>query len=299
MERFSLIDIADVNREIVKVDSFRELISVAELDGDLERHTRANPDERMHLNALLLGLITQGEAKVSIDYTAYDIAPGSFLTILPAHSIYVGKTSPDFRGQLLIITHAFLEECNLIKQRISMLHYMQIRKAPCLLLEPDERRLLEGYYRAIRRKIREQDHFFHKEVIQNTVEGMFLEVGNLMAKRLGPLGTPQLTRREELFDQFLQLLFAHCTREHAVAFYADKLCISPQYLSLILKELTGKSANKWIDDALLIEAKKLLKAPQATVQQVADALHFSDQSTFGKFFKKHIGISPMEYRKSN
>ena len=61
---------------------------------------------------------------------------------------------------------------------------------------------------------------------------------------------------------------------------------------------TSKSANKWIDDALIVEAKILLKAPQATVQQVADMLHFSDQSTFGKFFKKHMGISPMEYRKS-
>ncbi|WP_233552114.1 helix-turn-helix domain-containing protein [Parabacteroides sp. AF48-14] len=49
---------------------------------------------------------------------------------------------------------------------------------------------------------------------------------------------------------------------------------------------------------LIVEAKILLKAPQATVQQVADVLHFSDQSTFGKFFKKHMGISPMEYRKS-
>ena len=78
----------------------------------------------------------------------------------------------------------------------------------------------------------------------------------------------------------------------------EKLFITPQYLSLILKELTGKSANKWIDDALIVEAKILLKAPQATVQQVADILHFSDQSTFGKFFKKHMGISPMEYRKS-
>ena len=109
---------------------------------------------------------------------------------------------------------------------------------------------------------------------------------------------PTLSRKEELFEQFLQLLFEHCKEQHVVTFYAEKVFITPQYLSLILKELTGKSANKWIDDALIVEAKMLLKAPQATVQQVADILHFSDQSTFGKFFKKHMGISPMEYRKS-
>ena len=83
-----------------------------------------------------------------------------------------------------------------------------------------------------------------------------------------------------------------------MAFYASQLCISPQYLSMLLREQTGKSANKWIDDAVLMEAKMLLKTPQLSVQQVAEQLHFSDQSTFGKFFKKHIGLSPLEFRRS-
>ena len=62
--------------------------------------------------------------------------------------------------------------------------------------------------------------------------------------------------------------------------------------------MTGKSANKWIDESLIVEAKILLKTPDITVQRVADLLNFSDQSTFGKFFKKHVGLSPMEFRKS-
>ena len=67
---------------------------------------------------------------------------------------------------------------------------------------------------------------------------------------------------------------------------------------MLLREQTGKSANKWIDDAVLMEAKMLLKTPLLSVQQVAEQLHFSDQSTFGKFFKKHIGLSPLEFRRS-
>ena len=108
----------------------------------------------------------------------------------------------------------------------------------------------------------------------------------------------KISRKEELLEKFLKLLFENFKEKHIVTFYAEKLFITPQYLSLILKDLTGKSANKWIDDVLIVESKIRLKAPDATVQQVADDLCFSDQSTFGKFFKKHIGISPMEYRKS-
>ena len=147
-------------------------------------------------------------------------------------------------------------------------------------------------------KVKEPSHFYQIGSLQNSFLGFLLEIGNILMSKKDHMVKPTLSRKDELFEQFLQLLFNHCKEQHVVTFYAEKLCITPQYLSLILKELTGKSANKWIDDALIVEAKILLKAPQATVQQVADMLHFSDQSTFGKFFKKHVGASPMEYRKS-
>ena len=107
-----------------------------------------------------------------------------------------------------------------------------------------------------------------------------------------------LTRKEEIFEHFLELIIQFGKEEHSVQFYADKLFITPQYLSLILREQTGQSANRWIDDSLLIEAKTMLKMPDTTVQQVAEALHFADQSTFGKFFKKRVGISPLKFRNS-
>ena len=99
------------------------------------------------------------------------------------------------------------------------------------------------------------------------------------------------------FQQFLKLMFKHSREEHSVSFYAGKMCITPQYLSAVLKELTGKTTNNWIDHSLILDAKILLKTPNMTVQQVSDMLNFSNQSTFGKFFKKHTGQSPAEFRK--
>ena len=165
-------------------------------------------------------------------------------------------------------------------------------------LEEAEMAVAREQFDRLRDKTRERGHYFLREALQNALVGLFIELANIFRHKMGELPTLTLTRKEELFEQFLRLLFEHCKEQHVVTFYAERLCITPQYLSLILKEQSGKSANKWIDDALIMEAKVLLKAPNATVQQVADALHFSDQSTFGKFFKKHMGISPMEYRKS-
>lgn len=301
MDNLPLIEIAELNKNIVVRDSFQDDLSIADLDGsstayEYENITYSAP---MRLNALLMVLVLEGSAKICLDYIPYTIGVNSFVTIMPTHTIQLAYVSPDFKGRLVVASKSFLEGCNSPSQKGNTVsHYMQIRKNPCAIVEPDERVLLDNYIQFLRDKIKLRTHFFQKDVIQNVLVGFFLELGNIFASKTDQLTNTTLSRKEELFEQFLQLLFEHCKEKHVVTFYAEKLFITPQYLSLILKELTGKSANKWIDDALIVEAKILLKAPQATVQQVADVLHFSDQSTFGKFFKKHMGISPMEYRKS-
>lgn len=304
MENLPLIEIAQMNKEMTGQDSFKNDFTIADVDGssefsDLhERNEKPDYPTPIRLNALLMVLVLEGNAKISIDYIPYEIRPHTLITIMPTHTIQVSHTSKDFKGRVMIASKAFLDECNPTKKGATMAHYMQIRKNPCATLEPEETRHLDNYFNLMRDKIRLRNHLFQKEVLQNSLIGFFLEIGNIFGRKMDRITSTTLTRKEELFEQFLQLLFEHCREQHVVTFYAEKLFITPQYLSLILKELTGRSANKWIDDALIVEAKTLLKAPQATVQQVADMLHFSDQSTFGKFFKKHMGVSPMEYRKS-
>ena len=231
------------------------------------------------------GEVTGYRAAITLDKATYEEwFDGSFTkTICGAKN----------RNQLLK-AKTIAEELGLVENR----DFFLIRDACHTELEPEETAKLAGSMQVIREKMRERTHFYQKELVQNAFIGFLLDLGNIMLSKKDRLIRPTLSRKEELFEQFLQLLFEHCKEQHVVTFYAERLFITPQYLSLILKELTGKSANKWIDDALIVEAKILLKAPQATVQQVADILHFSDQSTFGKFFKKHMGISPMEYRKS-
>ena len=85
--------------------------------------------------------------------------------------------------------------------------------------------------------------------------------------------------------------------ERSLGFYAGKLCITPKYLSLISKDVSGRSAGEWIDQYVVLEAKTLLKSTRMSIQEIADVLNFANQSFFGKYFKHHTGISPKEYRK--
>lgn len=303
MKELPIIELEKLNQSITSRDSYQDILSIVDVDGSLDAE-HANLPERyqpMRLNVLMMVLTLEGSFEINLDYISYVIKPNSFVMIMPMHAIQFCSISKDFKGRLLIASKDFLEDCKVSSSNRpgSITNYMEIRKNPYTELTPEETKKLEMCMQIVREKIRETSHFFHKELVQNAFFGLLLELGNAMYAKRENLVRSTLSRKEELFEQFLELLYRHCKEQHVVTFYADKLFITPQYLSLILKTLTGKSANKWIDDALIMEAKILLKAPQATVQQVADVLHFSDQSTFGKFFKKHMGISPMEYRKSN
>ncbi len=106
------------------------------------------------------------------------------------------------------------------------------------------------------------------------------------------------SRRTTYVNEFMRLVHEHHTRERSVAFYAGKLFISPKYLSLIIKESTGKSATDVIDSYVVLEAKNLLRFSGKNIQQVAYELNFPNQSSFGKYFKHLTGMSPSEYQRS-
>ncbi len=302
MNKFAIIEFSELNTVLVQRDNFQDQFTIGDLDGSIlcqdltSQHDNSMP---LRLDALVMVLVLEGSATLNIDYVSYPIEKNTFITIMPTHTSQIVKLSNDFKGKMIVVNKSFIEKINPVNNHAhSVSNYMEVRKNPCNKLEPEEINKLDSYVEFMRSKVKDRTHFYQKEALQNSFVGFLLEMGNILMSKKDHMVKPTLSRKEELFEQFLQLLFNHCKEQHVVTFYAEKLCITPQYLSLILKELTGKSANKWIDDALIVEAKILLKAPQATVQQVADMLHFSDQSTFGKFFKKHVGASPMEYRKS-
>ena len=104
------------------------------------------------------------------------------------------------------------------------------------------------------------------------------------------------SRKLSYVQTFLRLVRANYRSQRAIAFYADKMFISPKYLSLIIKEATGRSAAEWIDSYVLQEAKNLLRYSGKNVQQIAYELNFTNQSSFGKYFKHLTGMSPTRFQ---
>jgi AraC family transcriptional activator of pobA len=124
----------------------------------------------------------------------------------------------------------------------------------------------------------------------------FLDLSHIIEKEDQEDAVGKQSRDELYFEQFLELLVLNYTSEHHVEFYADKLHITTHYLTMILKRLSGQTVSDLIFQLLFSEAKVLLQQPKLSIKQIAEEFHFSDQSAFGKFFKRKSGLSPKEFR---
>ena len=92
--------------------------------------------------------------------------------------------------------------------------------------------------------------------------------------------------------------FVRHVRKNCSAFYADRLCLSPRYLSSVIRDVSGRTVVEWVNQAVILEAKVLLKHSDLLTYQIADELHFPNPSFFSKFFKRMTGMTPQEYQRT-
>ncbi len=100
-----------------------------------------------------------------------------------------------------------------------------------------------------------------------------------------------------MFNKFEEIIIQHHRESREVAFYARQLCLSPKYFASVIKELTGISATEWINRYVIVEAKwLLLHQRNKSIQQIANYLGFTEQSSFSRFFKRYEGVTPNAFR---
>lgn len=138
-------------------------------------------------------------------------------------------------------------------------------------------------------------NYHQGDIIRNYIFVLIYEIDAYYRQHMS--GQATSLRGHNVFTKFRYLLSRNYMNEHKLDFYADHLHVTPKSLSAAIKKKTGRSAGKWINDAVILEAKVLLQNKTLTVSQISGMLNFSDQSVFGKFFRAAAGMSPVEYRK--
>lgn len=289
MNGYETIGIKDIKRVFQLYDNFQDKVIVK--DGKVG----AEQNIALRLEPFMFILVTKGSINIKVDYCSYTLTTNNFLTIMPTHIIQVVETSIDFDSKILLVAPGFIHLPDSLSPSITQ--FMQIRKHPIMEFTSEEAMHIVNHITVIKEKIRLRNHSLQSVVIMLALVSFLVEVINLRQVKNMKSTALLPTRKDEILNDFLGLLLMHCKKKHEVTFYADKLCITPQYLSVVLKDTTGKTANQLIDEARIVESKMFLRSQEYTIQQVADILCFADQSVFGKFFRKHTGTSPSEYKK--
>src|SRR5260221_274115 len=242
-----------------------------------------------------LCLCIEGWLDIKINDELLTVSPYCFFAVSPNNTIQKGEQSPDCKGRFLLFTKDFLLK-NLIDvhQLEIFLFFAKNTKAYIQLEKKDAELLLQLYdiLKNIRNNI---DSPHHLEIIRSLFFTFLYQAAAIYQKD-DTSTRPKFTRDAELNLKFENLLAKHDKSEHHLKFYADSLFITPKYLIHAIKNASGKTPGKLIDEAIVAEAKLLLKDLHRTIASVAEELHFSDQASFSKFFKKHTGFTPASFR---
>ena len=235
----------------------------------------------------------KGWAHATIDLKDYEIVENTQVVLLPGTIIRINGCSSDFTASFFgFPKEMFMEAC----MRFEPIFFRFIKEQPCYVLPQENTGAINGLIRATTAIYNDRENRFRNQIAKNHLQSFMLDIYDKCYRYFGKHKIEGGTRQDEIFKSFVSLVHEHCTSQREVSFYADKLCISTKYLTGICKAVTGDSAKKIIDDFAILEIKVLLQSTELTVQEIADRLHFPDQSYLGRYFKRHEGMSPKEYQ---
>lgn len=249
------------------------------------------------LNALIIGVGTEGETSLTSNLQEFRLKKDSLFIFSPKHILQV-QSNNRFKAHFIVIALDFLKRINIDTKRMMPL-FLQFGSLPCMELTHAESQSLRSFISMVEQELKGSETDFSSEIIGGLIAATIYKVGDILTHYLTEhpeVDSPIHNRAEEYFRQFTELLGEHYKHERSVGFYARQLCITPKYLTTLIKRISGKSVSEWIDNYVILEAKTLLKYSNMSVQEIAYYLNFPNQSFFGSYFKRNAGMSPSQYK---
>ena len=252
------------------------------------------------IDAFIIGVGTEGETSVSFNLHEFKLKKDSIFIFTPKNVLQV-NSQQYFKADVIAISPDFMRRINIdIKNMMPL--FLKFVENPALTLTPEESRSMRGMIAQIERETRGPETHFSFDIVSGLIAATIYKVGDIMYHYLAEHPEEQNNshnRAEEYFKQFTHLLGEHFREERSVGFYARQLCITPKYLTTLIKRISGQSVSEWIDNYVILEAKTLLKYSTMSIQEIAYYLNFPNQSFFGSYFKRNTGMSPSQYKAQN
>lgn len=243
-------------------------------------------------DGFMFNVCTKGYIKIRINYKEYYVERRELFVVPPKNFFSVMEFSSDFDAKVLFVSMDVMRDIPIIPD-FNLLK--NIGDNPCVKLNGDKEEDMIKLYSVIERYNGKDEN---TRLIRNTLILSLILIAVSMFNRTVVLCERTYSRQEIITRRFFELLFDNYERIRTVAFYADKLCVSPKYLSTIVKSVTGFTVQYWINEVVTFESKRLVRTTDMDIWQISDKLNFSNSSSFVRFFRTHVGVTPLDYRNS-
>ncbi|MCD8202837.1 MAG: helix-turn-helix domain-containing protein [Prevotella sp.] len=239
-----------------------------------------------------LGLVKRGNGVLTVNMIEHSVKKNTLAFIGAGCIVQPKEFSPD------------LEVCGMMvsNDRLNMALNGNVpaaigTNATCLIVEvsQEEADYAEGIFQLIWELVHQDN--YPEGTLNGLIHALIHYYIGMNKRNENDLGDGK-PRNRMIFDKFIQLLNIHCKKEHSIGFYADKMCVTPRYLGVAVKNTSGVTAKEWIDRAVVTTAKVMLRHSNKQVTQISDELDFPNPSFFCKFFKRMTSMTPQEYREN-
>ena len=257
--------------------------------------TSTERPEYVRLDGIVVILCEEGELTLSIDHRMFTARRNDIVIGVPEAVIGKAEASHDFkfRGLFMSLEYAF----RMLPVSVRSWNFkVFFDQNPRISLGEAAVRTLNLYYGLLKQKLADKQNPYRSNIVDALMQAFVFEFRSTFERfaRLSPL---PLSSAENIFGDFIDLLSTASPKPRSVAYYADRLNITPKYLSVVCKKVGGKNASKIIDAYVSKDIETLLKSSRKSIKEISNELAFPNTSFFGRYVKKNLGCTPNELRR--
>lgn len=226
--------------------------------------------------------VVSGRARLTVNLRSTELSAGCICIMPPDTILQYEETSEDFRIQGFSYTEM---PAALAFERVTVLK----------LSDSDFQRT--GDYLKLMRQVLHKENYSLRTIALLQM-ALMNDMHHIHAVETERQSATQPNRQEDVFNRFIDLVNQHGSRERRIQFYAERLLLSPNRLSTIIKDYSGRTIMDWLNEKTLLQAKVLLRHSDLMIYEIADRLGFPEPTAFNRYFKREAGMTPLEYKKS-
>lgn len=252
----------------------------------------------MKVDTFVIALCLKGHASFCMNSTSHDICECQMFVCHPTVVLENTMISADFECCGIAFSADYIRRIDLALSENWNLR-MLLERYPIVRLNPSEVETYMLYYKLLRKTFLDPPRKYRNELVFSIIQSFSYDFHHVQERVANCVQPGTFSSAEKLFAKFVNMLESYAPRERRIAFYADKLCVTPKYLSSVCKARSGHTASELINSFVVKEIAFWLKQTDKSIKEIASDMDFANLSFFGKYVKANLGMSPKQYRQKH